>query len=416
MKTKVLLINVVFGEKSTGRLVSSIYDELNSSKDFEPYVIVGRRSKQSPSLDRHFFYPCTPFYSKLMHFLCRLSGNPYGFCFFSTFRIKKYIKKLSPDLINIHCINGYFVNIPSLLKFLKKRNIPLVVTNHAEFYFTGNCSYSEECREFMKTPGCNKCPRVKEATETFFFNKTEKNFRKMFNSFSSYKNIEVVSVSPWLSGESKKSLILGSFKNVIIPNGVDGQLFNFYNAKPLNEETRVFFKKKKIVLISSANGNSPNKGARFIPKLLDLLGEDMAIAVIGGNDSYNSDRIVSLGYISDPGTLSAIYRSAFVLVSFSKRETFSMTIAEAACCGLFTISFDSLGPSSVFDSRFARFVPYGDLMTLAKEISIHTEDENSRQERSKEALAIFSKEKMNFAYEKEYNNLLKDCFSSTTKK
>ena len=48
----------------------------------------------------------------------------------------------------------------------------------------------------------------------------------------------------------------------------------------------------------------------------------------------------------------------------SERETYSMTCAEALCCGTPVVGFKSGAPETVFQGEYVQFVPYGDLTML----------------------------------------------------
>ena len=58
------------------------------------------------------------------------------------------------------------------------------------------------------------------------------------------------------------------------------------------------------------------------------------------------------------------YSMADVFVLFSQRETYSMTCAEALCCGTPIIGFKSGAPETVFKEPEARFFEYGEIENI----------------------------------------------------
>ena len=112
---KVLQMNCVYGEGSTGRITKEIHnallhDGINSA------VLYGRGKNTS---EKNVYRVCSNFYAKCNRFISSVTGIPYGGCVLSTNKIIKIIRKEKPDVVHIQCINGYFVNIYKLI-FLQK--------------------------------------------------------------------------------------------------------------------------------------------------------------------------------------------------------------------------------------------------------------------------------------------------------
>lgn len=61
--------------------------------------------------------------------------------------------------------------------------------------------------------------------------------------------------------------------------------------------------------------------------------------------------------------LAKYYSMADYFIMCSQRETYSMTCAEALCCGTKVIAFKCGAPETVF-TQYAEFFEYGDLMGL----------------------------------------------------
>ena len=116
---KILQVNCVYKKGSTGKIVADIHTELTNI-GFESIVCYGRGEKYS---EPHVYKTCGELYSKFNNLLSRFTGIMYGGCTFSTNRLIHIIKNEKPDIVHLHCINGYFVNIYRLISWLKSNNI-----------------------------------------------------------------------------------------------------------------------------------------------------------------------------------------------------------------------------------------------------------------------------------------------------
>ena len=157
---------------------------------YESVICYGRGAKTQ---DSGVYKTCGELYSKFNNLLSRFTGLMYGGCFFSTNKLISVIKKEKPDIVHLHCINGYCVNIYRLIAWLKKNKIKTVLTLHAEFMHTGSCGYALDCERWKS--GCGSCPRLKKETKSIFLDRTAlswKKMRKAFNSFNENLNCSML--------------------------------------------------------------------------------------------------------------------------------------------------------------------------------------------------------------------------------
>ena len=125
---KILQINCVYGTGSTGRLTQAIHTHLLAD-GIESVVCCGRGSR---STDPHVHKICGELYAKAQHAEADLTGLVYGGCVLSTARLLHILRREAPDIVHLQCINGYFVNIFRLVRWLKRHRIPTLLTLHAE--------------------------------------------------------------------------------------------------------------------------------------------------------------------------------------------------------------------------------------------------------------------------------------------
>ncbi|MBO7293300.1 MAG: glycosyltransferase, partial [Clostridia bacterium] len=228
---KVLQVNCVYKKGSTGKIVHDIHTELEK-RGIESVVCYGRGARIR---EPHVYKTCPEWYSKLQNLLSRFTGLMYGGCLFSTAKLIRTIKKEKPDIVHLHCINGYFVNIYRLVTWLKRSGIKTVLTLHAEFMHTANCGYALDCEKWKS--GCGKCPRLRRETKSFLFDRTHASWRKMKKAFEGFgEDLIITSVSPWLMERAQDSPILVDRRHVTVLNGLDPAVFCYREATDLRAE------------------------------------------------------------------------------------------------------------------------------------------------------------------------------------
>ena len=256
------------------------------------------------------------------------------------------------------------VNVFKLLSFLKKRNVKTVVTNHAEFFYTGNCSHAFECDKWLN--GCGNCPTLWRSMGSKFFDRTKSFWKKMKKSFEGFSNLYVVSVSPWVMERAKKSPILQKSEHFLIENGIDTEVFN-------KSKEFVQSQKKQVLQVTAlfSDQDTTTKGGKFLVDIAKRFeNEDVEFVVAGLNAVKNElpKNIKLLGRVLNQEDLSKLYQSADVTLLTSKRETFGMAVAESLSCGTPVVGFKSGGSESIAIDGYSKFVEFGDITLLEKEL------------------------------------------------
>lgn len=154
---KVVQINCLFGTGSTGKIVEALYDYSKAQGD-DSYVIYGIGEKQD---DDHLIRTTPWVVRKAQSFRSRITGYPYGGCIWGTATALSALERIKPDIVHMQCANGYMVNIYRILEYLKEHRIPTVITNHAEFMYTGGCTHTVDCDKWLT--GCHDCDKISTA-------------------------------------------------------------------------------------------------------------------------------------------------------------------------------------------------------------------------------------------------------------
>ena len=349
------------------------------------------------------------FLAKVNSLKSRFTGIPYGGCFFSTLTLIKIIEKEKPDIVHLHCINGYFVNIYKLLNYLKRKKVPTVLTLHAEFMHTGNCSQAYECEQWKTSNGCVACKKGKKVNKSVFFDKTYKNWTLMKKAFDGFDRLVVVSVSEWLKSRAEASAILMDKINKTVLNGVDTSVFCLKHDinKTLkkygidNDRKFVFFPTASF----SLNGNS-RKGGKFLVKLANMMDDTtFVVAASNSNFDYLPRNVRFLGRISEQSELADFYNAASVTLILSKAETFAMSVAESLCCGTPVVGFKAGGPESVTIEEYSEFVNYPDVNTLKDIVAKFLNTDFDSEKMSQAAKNKYSENRMTSDYLRIYKEV-----------
>lgn len=83
------------------------------------------------------------------HMLRSFLGNSGFGSNYDTKRLIRMLEAEKPDVIHLHNIHGFYLNIEILFRYLKNSEIPIVWTLHDCWPFTGHCAYFDYV-------GCNK--------------------------------------------------------------------------------------------------------------------------------------------------------------------------------------------------------------------------------------------------------------------
>ena len=401
---KILQVNCVYKKGSTGKIVADVHKAL-LAKGVDSVVCYGRGEKCP---ETNVIKTCGELYSDVNHFLTYISGVMYGGCHLSTNQLISVIKKEKPDIVHLHCINGYFVNIYRIVSWLKKNRIKTVLTLHAEFMYTANCGHAFECEKW-KT-GCGNCPRYKQETKSLFFDRTHISWKKMQKAFQNFdKDLIVTSVSPWLMGRAKQSPILGDKTHTVVLNGLDTGIFHYNDPSTLREKHNLT--DEKIIFHATPNFNTdPDhiKGGYYVNALAERLQDQNVKVIVAGpypEDIQVAENVILLGKVSDQAELAKYYSLADVTLLASKKETFSMVTAESLACGTPVVGFQAGGPEQIAISEYSSFVNYGDMDALVKTVEMFLGREFDGITISNAAREKYSKEKMTESYLKIYEEV-----------
>lgn len=327
---KILQINGVCGIKSTGRICTDLAEVLKEN-GHECLIAYGRETV--PEKYGSVAFRIGTENDVKLHALKSRIFDSAGFgSKRATKRFIEKIRKYNPDIIHLHNIHGYYINIEFLFKYLKECGKPIVWTLHDCWAFTGHCSHftSAECGRWRT--GCFNCPQKRAYPSSLFLDRSKRNWERKQKAFTGLKSLVCVTPSEWLAGLVRRSF-LGEYNVRAIPNGVDLDLF-----KPTESDFRKSYGlENKRIILGVATAWSESKGIREFERLSMLLDDSFKIVLVGLKPEMLSteaeSRILCIPRTDSAEELAGIYTAADVFINAGKEETMGLTTVEAMACG-----------------------------------------------------------------------------------
>lgn len=285
----------------------------------------------------------------------------------ATKKLIKQIQEYDPDVIHLHNLHGYYINVEVLFDYLKKQDKPVIWTLHDCWALTGHCSYFDfiGCNKW-KENGCFSCPQIKEYPSSFGWDNSKQNWKRKKQAFNGVKKLTIVTPSKWLAGVVKQSF-LGEYPVFAVANGIDLEQFcptkgNFREEHNLEN--------KKIVLGVAQNWVK-RKGLNDFFELKKRLDDSYQIILVGLTQQQINDLpdgIIGITRTNSVKELAEIYTTADVFVNPSVEETMGLTTAEALACGTPAIVYDKTAVPEVVDEKSGIVVKAGDIKALVEAI------------------------------------------------
>lgn len=387
---RIAYIDVNCKNSSTGKIVYDLYTQ-SREDGHEAAICYGR----GPVVEGDQIYKFGLDWETRFHALMtRLTGWTGCFSPFSTRRLIRFLDNFCPDVVHIHELHAYFVNLKPLLRYLAEQHIPVVQTLHCEFTYTGKCGHAYECENWKHQ--CGNCPHLRDYPMTLWFDHTAAMQEEKKRLFSALGKLVITAPSGWLAERARKSF-LGDREIQVVHNGIDtAGMFHPQPCEHLREKYHIG-PEEKVVLAVAPDLMSQRKGGRWVLRLAQAMAQEPIRFVLVGVSDLSEifpANVTAVGLIRDQRELAAHYSLADCFVICSERETFSMTCAESLCCGTPVAGFCSGAPETVFLPPTAGFVPYGDLEALAAQVRAQMETGLSKEKIYQDGRRRYSVETM----------------------
>ncbi len=362
---KLLQIDSCLGIGSTGKIAENIAI-LARQRGWRTYMVHGSRyigeSEQIP-------IPAITRKGEYLNILNSLLLDNHGLTGAKyTYQLIDKIKNINPDIIQLHCIHGYYLNYKVLFEFLKDYKKPVVWTQHDCWGFTGHCAYFEKihCEKWKR--GCGSCDLKNTYPRSVLFDNSKKNWIIKNELTSSIENLTIVSVSYWLDKLVSQSF-LSKKDHIVIPNGIDTNVF--LPRKSKNKEK--YGLEDKFILLAAATSWSDSKGLLDYIEISKRLMENEKLVLIGiteGQRKYLPPNILALSRTNNAIELAEWYSCADIVMNLSYQETFGLTTVEGMACGSPGIVYNCTASPELISPKTGIIVNPGDIEGVLNAISI----------------------------------------------
>lgn len=357
---KLLIINITCNQGSTGKISEQV-GLMMKQRGWDVFLAHGAR-RVNPSV-----LTTIPFSSVRIEYLHALKSLLFDADGLGSTRatksLVKKIKEINPDVIQIHNLHGYYINYKVLFDYLNSTSIPIVMTLHDCWSFTGHCVHFVIAGCDKWKTGCYECElKNKYPKKSLFSDRSERNYYIKKQCFASNSNLHVVAVSNWLANLVRQSLLKHNTLHVI-HNGIDLGIYKPEGVKG----TGVF----KILAIS--NVWHKDKGLFDIYKLRALLPANVySITLVGLSERQANSLppgIVGITRTSNQHELVKLYSEANVLINPTYADTYPTINLEAIACGTPVITYNTGGSPESVTKDTGIIVERGDVEGMASAIS-----------------------------------------------
>jgi len=357
---KVLMINSVCGIKSTGRIATDLADML-TEKGHTVKIAYGR--EEVPEKYKEYAVRIGNEWDVRLHGLeARLFDNAGFGSKKATLRFLEWVREFAPDIIHLHNLHGYYINVELLFKFLKEYKSPVIWTLHDCWAFTGHCAHFDLCKCYKWKTECHKCPQKKEYPASILLDNSRKNYRNKKKAFQGVDNMVIVTPSNWLAGLVKESF-LREYETRVINNGIDLALF-----KPTEGGFREKYKlENKIIVLGVASAWGVKKGLVDFIELRKLLDRRYEIVLVGVSEEDKNilpNGVLGITRTNSVKELAEIYTAADIFLNLTYEDNYPTVNLEAQACGTPVITYRTGGSvESVPEEQVAN---QGDLKSVVE--------------------------------------------------
>ena len=358
---RVAFINTVCGKGSTGRICTVLAEHL-LSKGHEVLLVHGRGDcPDSLSAYSYRMENELSLYSKVLE--ARLRDNDGFLASMATKKMLSAMDSFSPDIVHLHNLHGYYIDIRMLFEHLNRSGRKVIWTFHDCWPFTGHCVHMiSGCSQWMNE--CRKCPCKSAYPKSVLLERAQRNFSAKRELYAHFPSLTVVTPCHWLKRLMRQSM-LSDLPTHVIHNGIDTTVFH----RTESEFRQKYGLEKRFILIGVAPYWTDTKGFRDFIQLSELLSPEQVIVLVGLTEAQRRGlppNILGLGRTADRKELAGLYSTSDVLLNLSHYDTFPTVNLEAQACGIPVITYNTGG--SVESVPAENVVSPGDFSAIIERI------------------------------------------------
>ena len=357
------MINVVCGIRSTGRICTDLATVLEA-QGHEVKIAYGREYVPA-KFEKYAVRVGNDIDVKLHGVKARLlDASGFG-SRSATETFIKWVKEFDPDIIHLHNIHGYYINVEILFKYLRTCGKKIIWTLHDCWAFTGHSAYCDAVGcESWKTI-CHNCPNKKEYPKSYI-DRSRRNWLRKKALFSGIPNMIIVTPSKWLAGLVRDSF-LSEYPVIVINNGIDTS--QFYSIKSDFRKNNGL--EDKFVMLGVATSWDEIKGYSDYLKLADMLGEEYKVVLVGlTKEQINKlpPNVLGIERTANVQELAEIYTEADLFLNLSYCENYPTVNIEAMSCGTPVLTYETGGSPEIVQEYNGYVIEQGNVEKVAETI------------------------------------------------
>ena len=359
---KILMINSVCGIGSTGKIVVDLAQEIRK-QGHQCCIAYGRGNAQGNVQN----YKIGSDLNVYMHGILSRITDKQGF--YSSHATKKFacwMKQYNPDIIHLHNIHGYYLNIEILFETLAEMGKPVIWTLHDCWAFTGHCAHFDLCGCDKWKTHCEHCMQKKEYPASYVWDNSRGNYIRKKNAIGQIDKLEVVTPSDWLKKLVEQSF-LKRYPVQVVKNGID--LSEFRPVYDKNMKQKYGLQGKKIIL-GVASEWSKRKGLQDFEKLADMIEDKYHIVLIGNitGKKFDKSNVTLIHRTENKAQLAAWYTEADVFFNPTYEDNYPTVNLEAQACGTPVITYNTGGSPEGIMSGGGYVIEQADLNAFIKQL------------------------------------------------
>lgn len=338
---RVLFINAVCGTGSTGRICAELAQQYEK-ENWECRIAYGRDG-YVPEKFRKYAVRIGGNWDVRLHGIRTRLLDDHGFgSKAATKKFLQWAEQYQPDLLWLHNLHGYYINIELLFEWIKSRpEMEVRWTLHDCWAFTGHCTYflMENCDKWKMQ--CENCRQKTKYPASKWRDNSWGNYNRKREVFTGVSNMTLVTPSKWLA-ELVNQSFLREYPIEIRYNTIDT---NIFKPTPSDFRKNYGLEDKKIIL-GVSNTWEERKGLNDFIKLSKMLNEDYVIILIGLNEKQCKSmpkKIIGIKRTNNQRELAEIYTAADIFVNPTYEDNYPTVNLEAQACGTYVLTYDTGG-------------------------------------------------------------------------
>lgn len=353
---------------STGGIMMKEHRELLSAGK-ESYAFWGRGREAEKSNEMKFASDAEV---KLDVLQTRIDGKAGFHSKNATKRLLARLDEIKPDVVHLHNLHGYYVNIEMLFNWLANHNCKVEWTLHDCWSFTGHCAHftHAKCAQWKEHCAYSRpCSQLNTYPKTFSKSSCSWNYEEKNHLFNLVpaERMKLITPSQWLAdlvGES----FLKDFPVEVRHNTIDTDVF-----KPIPSDFRERYGiGDRFMILGVASPWTERKGLSDFVRLAGQLDSDKYVIVLVGLSEKQVEElpkgIVGLTRTESREELAGIYSTADVFFNPTTEDNFPTVNLEAEACGTSVVTYDTGGCSETVKREGSRVVDgYEDAIRILQE-------------------------------------------------